>query len=163
MASRALSSRVVIDQTTKGETLKTTICKRLEWDSAHRVMRHESKCSTLHGHRYAAEITCEADELDLVGRVVDFGVVKERVGAWIDEHWDHTTLVNNEDVGLKNFVEMEQAFGKRAPYVFQGEPTAENIARALFRQAQHMIDSGSLRVVRVRVYETPTSYAEVNA
>lgn len=53
-----------------------TCTRRLEWDAMHRIPRHESKCRAFHGHRYAAEITCLAPELDSPGRVVDFGVVK---------------------------------------------------------------------------------------
>ncbi len=140
--------------------MRVTISKRLEWDAAHRVLRHESKCSTLHGHRYAAEIVCEADELDAVGRVVDFGVVKERVGTWIDQHWDHTTLVNGEDTDLLDFTLAEAAHGKRKPFVFPGEPTAENIARVLLATARQLLNEGTLRVTSVRVWETPTSYAE---
>jgi 6-pyruvoyltetrahydropterin/6-carboxytetrahydropterin synthase len=76
------------------------IKRRLEWDAAHRVLRHESKCATLHGHRYIALVTCSAPELDACGRVIDFGVVKEVVGLWIDDNWDHTTLVNRDDHDL---------------------------------------------------------------
>ena len=60
-----------------------TCTRRLEWDAMHRIPRHESKCAAFHGHRYAAEITCSAPELDDLGRVVDFGVVAQRVQASI--------------------------------------------------------------------------------
>jgi 6-pyruvoyltetrahydropterin/6-carboxytetrahydropterin synthase len=139
-----------------------TICKRLEWDSAHRVMRHESKCATLHGHRYAAEIFVEAAELDEVDRVIDFGVVKQLVGGWIEEHWDHTTLVNIRDQGLLNFCRYEQEnAGKRAPYAFPGEPTAENIAAELAKVARPLLEDSRVRLRAVRVWETPTSWAAV--
>ena len=62
----------------------------------HRIPRHESKCAAFHGHRYAAELTCLAP-LDDRGRVIDFGVVKERVGGWIDENWDHTAILQRDD------------------------------------------------------------------
>lgn len=137
-----------------------TITKRLEWDSAHRVLRHESKCGTLHGHRYAAEIEVAADALDSVGRVVDFGVVKQKVGAWIDEHWDHTTLVNSDDIMLHSFCETEhESRGKRPPYVFRCEPTAENIAIELYNVAGKLLDGAGVRVIAVTIYETPTARA----
>lgn len=135
----------------------------MEWDSAHRVMRHESKCSTLHGHRYRAEITVAAETLDRVDRVVDFGAIKAKVGRWIDEHWDHTTLVNAADESLLNFCLREcTELAKRAPYVFDGEPTAENIALRLFDVADILLEDDRLSIVRVRVYETPNCYAEVH-
>ncbi len=46
--------------------------RRIEFDAAHRVMRHEGKCKHLHGHRYALEATFSASGLDALGRVIDF-------------------------------------------------------------------------------------------
>lgn len=140
---------------------RITATRRIEWDAAHRVLRHESKCSTVHGHRYVAEIECDAPKLDDVGRVIDFGVVKELVGGWVDENFDHTTLVNAADVGLRLMVEEDHVRrGKRAPFVFDGEPTAENIAAKLAEVAAHLLRPFDIGVCRVRVYETPNCYAE---
>lgn len=138
------------------------VTRKLEWDAAHRVLRHESKCATLHGHRYVAEVTLEADELDSVGRVVDFGVVKEKLGSWIDREWDHTTLVNEHDIALLEFTRSEHAGGKRRPYVFMGEPTAENIAKELWAIGVSLLESpgSGLRMKHVRVYETPNCWAD---
>lgn len=134
----------------------------MEWDAAHRVLRHESKCSTLHGHRYVAEITIEAAKLDAVGRVIDFAVVKERVGRWIDDHWDHTTLVNVDDANLKAFCLGEhREAGKKRPFLFDGEPTAEIIAAKLLDVAQDLIGE-DLTVTNVRIYETPNCFAEAS-
>lgn len=131
-------------------------CARsIEWDAAHRVLRHESKCAHLHGHRYRAVLEVIADELDAVGRVVDFGVLKSKVGNWIDHFWDHATLVNANDLELVQWlVGNAQRF-----YVFDSEPTAENIAAELLLIAQRMMP-GHLTVDRVRVWETPNCWAE---
>ncbi len=140
-----------------------TCTRRLEWDAAHRVLRHESKCATLHGHRYAAEVTCAALELDEVGRVVDFGVIKELLGAWIDRFWDHTTLVNREDTALLEFCNAQFLHGtNQPPYVFAGEPTAELIAAELLERGARTFrqNNSGIWVSRVRVYETPNCYAE---
>lgn len=158
--------------------MKVFATRTLEWDAAHRVMRHESKCSTLHGHRYKAEITVSAPQLDEQDRVVDFGVIKERVGAWIDANWDHTTLLNEQDVELLAFVSAEamppgrnpgprgfERIGhvqRKKPFAFKGEPTAETIALVLFHVAAKLIgaDDG-LTVEKVLVHETPNCYATV--
>ncbi len=137
--------------------MSNVVCKkRLEWDSAHRVLRHESKCASLHGHRYAAVIECRAPRLDSVGRVIDYSVIKARVGAWIDQHWDHTTLVNGEDLELALFVHKQ---GKRPAYFFAGEPTAENIAIELLGVAQSLLKECGVHVASVEIFETPTSSA----
>ena len=138
--------------------------RRLEWDSAHRVTRHESKCRTLHGHRYVAIVECEAEELDDASRVVDFGVMKEKVGAWIDRNWDHTTLCAPWDTKLIRFCKDEvKASGARAPYVMDAEPTAETIAATLLGVAQHMLEGSGVRVVKIRVFETPNCSATAEA
>ena len=74
--------------------------RKLHFDAAHRVMQHESKCKYLHGHRYVVEATFEAAQLDDLGRVVDFGVIKERLGQWLDAHWDHATILYQKDKEL---------------------------------------------------------------
>ena len=142
----------------------TTCTRILEFDAAHRVLRHESKCATLHGHRYKVEITCSARKLDDVGRVIDFGVIKQKVGTWIDDHWDHTTLVNAEDVDLLEWCDLQAQgpHGNRAPYVFPCEPTAENIAARLLHQAQLLIGRDGLDVIHVRCWETPNCYADAH-
>lgn len=137
--------------------LKPPTCtRRLEFDAAHRVLRHESKCAHLHGHRYVVEITCEAHALDDVGRVIDFGVVKQVVGGWIDDVWDHGTLVNEEDAALLDWCRQNDQ--KR--YVFNCEPTAENIAADLLEVAHKRLHGYGIVVQRVRVYETPNCSAD---
>lgn len=140
-----------------------TISKTFEWDAAHRVLRHESKCSTIHGHRYRAELSVTAAELDSVGRVIDFGVLKERVGAWIDKHLDHTAIVNSADQDLLDFCNADAGRGKRAPYVMIGEPTAENIASMLLAVARTLLVNTEIEVVSVKVWETPTCTAIASA
>jgi 6-pyruvoyltetrahydropterin/6-carboxytetrahydropterin synthase len=134
-----------------------TCTRRLEFDAAHRVMRHESKCKHLHGHRYAIEVTCaSAAGLDDLGRVIDFGVIKERLGAWIDDTLDHGTLLNEKDAALKAAC---TANGWRH-FVMEGNPTAENIAEMLFHKAQILFVDAGVEPVRVRVYETPNCWAD---
>lgn len=140
-----------------------TCTRRIEWDAAHRVLRHESKCATLHGHRYRADITCARTgaTLDDLQRVVDFGVIKERVGGWVDRRWDHRTLVNVEDKELLAFVLKQTTCENDSYYAFEGEPTAENIARELLDVANTLLKDTGIWVTRVRVWETPNCWAEV--
>lgn len=135
-------------------------CTRLvEFDSAHRVMNHESKCRNLHGHRYKIEITAMADELDSIGRVIDFSVLKNKIGSWIDDNWDHTTILNKDDSDtIKSF----QTIPKNKPiYLMSGNPTAENMASYLLREICPKLLAGhNVTVTKIRVYETPNCYAE---
>jgi 6-pyruvoyltetrahydropterin/6-carboxytetrahydropterin synthase len=127
----------------------------------HRIPRHESKCAAFHGHRYAAEITCVADALDDRGRVIDFGVVKQRVGGWIDTHWDHTAILmrNDPDPGVPAIAASNAAHG-RPVYWLDQPPTAETIVAELARVALELLADTGVRVVAVRLWETPNGSAE---
>lgn len=152
------------------------ITRRMEWDAGHRVLGHESKCAYLHGHRYAAEVTVWAPGLDGLGRVIDFGVVKQVVGAWIDENWDHNMMLHKDDPLVKTLESLvfaeehldlpDQLWGDRVPYIMSnGNPTAENIARELFDIATDLLRNANaaLSVLSVRIYETPNCWADAVA
>ena len=136
--------------------MATTITRKLEWDSGHRVLGHGGKCRHLHGHRYVAEVTVEASNLDQLGMVVDFSTVKTLVGKWIDDNWDHNLLLHSDDPQWEHLVLTEE----RPPYCMgQENPTAENIARHLATVARELLGP-SLTIKRVRIYETPNCWAD---
>ena len=131
----------------------TTCMRKIEFDAAHRLVNHEGLCAHLHGHRYVAEVECEAP-LDELGRVVDFSEIKAKVGKFVAEQWDHASLLNAADEKL---IALCRENDWRV-YLMQSNPTAENIAAELLRIAQSLL---SVKVVRVRIWETPNCYAEV--
>lgn len=137
-----------------------SITRMFGFDAAHRVLNHESKCKHLHGHRYTAHVDVTADSLDQLDRIVDFGVVKELVGGWIDEWWDHNTLLNQADplLQLPNVLEIVG----RQPFVLDRNPTAEVLARCLFVTANNILLPHNLKVIKVVLYETPNCYASVS-
>lgn len=136
-----------------------TCTRRLEWDAMHRIPLHESKCRAFHGHRYAAEITCLASDLDGLGRVVDFSVIKQLVGGWIDQHWDHTAILMRSDPEAPPLAEANARLGKPV-YWMDGHPTAENVVADLARVAQELLGPSGVEVVRIRLWETPNGTAE---
>jgi 6-pyruvoyltetrahydropterin/6-carboxytetrahydropterin synthase len=132
--------------------------RRLEFDAAHRVMRHESRCRNLHGHRYRVDVTCEAGELDALGRVIDFGIIKTVFGGWIDEKLDHGAIVHGDDAPL---ISLCGAEGWKV-YALRGghNPTAEWIACELFERACELLAPHGVIVRSLRVYETPNCWAD---
>jgi 6-pyruvoyltetrahydropterin/6-carboxytetrahydropterin synthase len=144
--------------------MAVTCCRRIEWDAMHRIPGHESKCKAFHGHRYAAEITCTSDELDRLGRVVDFGVIKARVGGWIDEHWDHTALLmrGDPDPAIEHLADANRRLG-RPVYWLDCPPTAENIVSELARVSQTLLEDTGVTVICIRLWETPNASAEWRA
>jgi 6-pyruvoyltetrahydropterin/6-carboxytetrahydropterin synthase len=139
--------------------MSITCTRRIEWDAMHRIPRHESKCRAFHGHRYAAEITCHIEELDDKGRVVDFGVVKQKVGGWVDENWDHTAILMEGDPEAGPIAEANARLG-RPVYWTKRPPTAEVIVALLAEKAQELLAETGVTVVRVRLWETPNGSAE---
>jgi len=133
-----------------------TATRRIEIDYGHRLLNHESKCANMHGHRGVVEVTVSAPALDKVGRVIDFDCLKEVVGGWIDKHLDHAFIVNKDDLVVVEFLRTN----KQRHFVFDGEPSSENLAIFLARKARDLLASHGVRVTRLRFYETPNNYAE---
>ncbi len=126
-------------------------------------MGHEGKCRNLHGHRYCMEATfiakSLAESLDSLGRVVDFGVIKERLGGWVDDNWDHTTLLFDRDSDLGKAI--TDVTGQKIFYL-PSNPTAENMADYIFRYVCPMLFANlPIECVRIKLYETPNCYAEI--
>lgn len=94
----------------------------------HRVYQHESKCAMLHGHNYRVhfEVQADAGQLDSIGRVIDFSVIKSQLCMWLEDNWDHKFLVWKEDPWAARLTLLD-------PTVVQLDfnPTAENLAAYL--------------------------------
>ena len=95
----------------------------------HRVHQHESKCAHLHGHNYRVHFTVEAPELDAVGRVLDFSVIKEKLCMWLEDEWDHKFLLWVEDPWFVPILAIDPAT-VAVPF----NPTAENMAKYLVEE-----------------------------
>lgn len=85
------------------------VSKRFEVAGAHKLsLDYESKCCNLHGHNWIITVTCESEELDSNGMVMDFKHIKDIISTELDHK-------NINEVGV--FKELGI------------NPTAENIAR----------------------------------
>ncbi len=136
-----------------------TCTRRIEFDAAHRIMNHESKCKMLHGHRYVLEATFIAEELDSLGRVIDFGKVKEILGAWIDNNLDHNTILGIADKNLGEKIAQET--GQKIYYINKN-PTAENIAKHILEEIiPQIFDGHEVACIGVKLYETPNCFVEI--
>lgn len=137
-----------------------TITRRFRFEAGHRVLGHESKCKHLHGHSYVAFVTVTIDDLDTLGRVIDFSELKRVVGGFIDANWDHNVLLHPDDPLCKLWTVHGctgegSFFAGKEPYVMvTGNPTAENIAEELFHTCEDLLEKTGLKVVEVVVRET---------
>lgn len=144
--------------------MATEVTRKLKFDAMHRLTNHEGKCRAYHGHEYRVEITCTAAQLDSVGRVIDFSVIKREVGGWIDTHWDHSAIFNRADDSPATLavIEANKAMGQPC-YLMDGNPTAENIAKELMVVATRLLAEYGIRVTRIVVHETQNCYATETA
>ena len=143
-----------------------TCVRRLAFDSGHRVFNHEGKCANLHGHSYKVFIHASAEKLDSLGRVVDFSVLKEKFGGWIDENWDHGFLWYKDDPICTAIFEGSQSYsGFNSAMLLKNfrcsfNPTAEEMAKFLLEKiAPKIMKNTGVRVTRVDVHETENCFA----
>lgn len=137
-----------------------------QFSAAHRLNKgYRGKCQHLHGHNYTVRITLSASQLNEFDFVMDFDVIKKLFDSWVQEHWDHVTLVSEQDVVLLQFLRAEnQRF-----FIIPGEAntTAEVLAHYLFVQFNKILegeallgfDSSSLTLIQIDVLESARSQA----
>jgi 6-pyruvoyltetrahydropterin/6-carboxytetrahydropterin synthase len=136
-----------------------TCTRRIEFDSAHRILNHESKCKFLHGHRYALEASFIANKLDNLGRVIDFGLIRDLLGSWVDEHLDHNTILCRKDENLGEKITAET--GQKI-YYLEENPTAENIAKHILEEiCPKLFAEKNVKCVAIKLYETPNCSVDV--
>jgi 6-pyruvoyltetrahydropterin/6-carboxytetrahydropterin synthase len=141
------------------------ITTRLEFDAGHRIPDHKSQCRNLHGHRYALEITLSGDIINQEktsenGMVMDFSDVKQIARDSVVDVWDHAFLVYKNDAEVLNFL---NSLPNHKTVIFPSVPTAENMAAEAFRilKNQYKDTYGNhLKLERVRLFETPNSWAD---
>lgn len=112
-----------------------------EFAAAHFLSHYHGKCERLHGHNYRVRLWARGAELDSGGMLVDFGILKKALRETL-ELLDHSNL-NDQSA-------------------FDGDPSAERIARFVFSQVESRlaalgVDPGLLSAAEV--YETPTNMA----
>ena len=127
-----------------------SVTKRIDFCYGHRLLDYDGICKHPHGHNAVAEIEVRTDTLDTRNMVVDFSDIKRIVKGWIDRELDHKMILRHDDPLVKPL----QALGEPI-FIVDSNPTVERIARLIFDMSREQ----GLPVVRVTVWETPTSWA----
>ena len=117
----------------------------------HRVVGHEGKCRYLHGHNYRIHFVVAAEQLDEVGRVLDFSVIKEKLCLWLEDEYDHKFLIWEQDPLLKELQQVAADSLVLVPF----NPTAENIAKHLVEViAPKQLEGTGCKLITCKVEET---------
>ena len=109
------------------------------FSSAHQLRGYGGKCESLHGHNWKLRIVARAEELDHLGMVIDFKLLKDALNELL-ESLDHTFLNEVEPFDKIN-------------------PTAENIARFIAEDIDSRITDDRVSIHRCEVWESDGSRA----
>lgn len=128
------------------------VTRRETFSSAHRLFNPAfsdernndvfGKCNNpnWHGHNYTLEVVVAGEIDPQTGYVIDLKLLKEILHENVISKVDHKNL--NTDVDFMKGI----------------NPTAENIAVAVWRRLENKLPSGKL--YSVKIYETENNYAE---
>jgi 6-pyruvoyltetrahydropterin/6-carboxytetrahydropterin synthase len=139
------------------------VTKKFTFDMAHALFGYDGPCKNIHGHTYHLSVTligAPSQNLDDVklGMVVDFGDLKSIVKVKILNEYDHALVLNEEAPYSKSEV-ISNEFEKviLVPY----QPTCENLLLDFVQRLKPLFNE-DMKLVSIRLEETPTSYAEWN-
>lgn len=105
-----------------------------EFASAHTLRDYPGDCSRLHGHNWKVELEVETSTLDETGMGIDFKTMKNAARE-VGNELDHRYLND-----LEPFTKIN--------------PTAENIAAYMYREISSRLNSETVRVSAVTLWET---------
>ena len=143
------------------------VCKSFTVESGHMLSKHPGSCRYPHGHTRVIEVVLSAEELDGNDMVVDFKAIKLLCQEHV-ERYDHRMALNSADPLLPAM----QSVHPDSVLVFEDtDPTTEVIAREIFdfvtsalsagfERDGYLIAAGRVLLERIRVTETPSSWAE---
>ncbi|MBF0313468.1 MAG: 6-carboxytetrahydropterin synthase [Oligoflexia bacterium] len=146
-------------------TGRESCARAMHFCYGHRVMGHKGKCVNLHGHNGEVWIYVtrmhQQQGLDELGMVIDFSLLKERIGAWIDAHWDHTMILNkNDQETILALEKLPLDARQRPPFLLEGNPTAENLAKyLLWSVCPRVLQGLGVVVFKVEFWESFQSMA----
>jgi len=105
-----------------------------DFAAAHYLRNYEGMCNRLHGHNWKVEVQVVARQLDEVGMGVDFKVIKDATKSLIGR-LDHYNLNDQPPFDAIN-------------------PTAENIAAYLYSELSQALNSATVKVDAITLWET---------
>lgn len=109
------------------------------FSSAHNLRGYKGKCEALHGHNWRVQIAVCSENLDNLGLVIDFTVLKEQAKQ-VMEILDHKYL--NE-----------------IPPFDKINPSSENLAKFILEEMNRLLGETGHMVNLVRVWESASSFA----
>lgn len=147
---------------------EVSITKEFSWNMAHLLAGHEGLCKNLHGHTYKMQIEVArkieniiTSDISTKGMVIDFKELKNLVNVKIVEPLDHAFIywVNSPDPVEHEIGKILLKNGRKVARV-NYRTTAEEMAINFFNRLTKEFLIIDIELKSVKVWETPTSFAE---
>lgn len=137
------------------------VTKEFTFDMAHALYGYDGPCKNIHGHTYILQITLigkviDAESNPKLGMVIDFTDFKKIVNVHIIEVFDHA-LVLNASTPHAEIEGLSKTFEKVLYMDYQ--PTCENLLVDFLNRIHDKFPE-YINIHHIRLYETPTSFAE---
>lgn len=144
------------------------ICKTLSFESGHLLSKHPEDCRFPHGHSRRAEVVLESKSLSKSDMVCDFKLLSKAIKELIAS-FDHAICMNTKDPMYKAF---QKAYGPKVVAFAAKDPTSEVLAKLIFDRISKELKAAAkkgygpyalgkgVRLARVRIWETASSWAE---
>ncbi len=139
--------------------MKIMTCVKQEFSAAHSLSsKLTDKCSVIHGHNYVVEACFTSDRP--LPWVADFAQLKQIIKSVIDK-LDHTYLLP-ERLCREASIRVPEVDSK-IMCIPADEVTTENIAVYIVKEIERALTSQmkGVKLVKLRLYETSTSYVEI--
>lgn len=140
---------------------KIRVTKEFTFDCAHALYNYDGLCRNIHGHTYKLFVTVigivsSNETSSSYGMIIDFSVLKELVKKHIVDVYDHSLVVNKKIKFPTEFINYQD----KDKYIeFDGQATCENMVVKFASDLIKVLPT-SITLFSVKLYETPTSYAE---
>jgi len=110
-----------------------------EFSAAHRLRNYKGKCENLHGHNWKIEVIVEGENLDKIGLLIDFGILRKKLKE---------VLITLDHKNLNSI-----------PFFRKNNPTSENIAVYIYKNLERLLNDKKIRIKEIVVWENEKQYA----
>jgi 6-pyruvoyltetrahydropterin/6-carboxytetrahydropterin synthase len=128
-----------------------SITLTFRWPMGHRILGlvgAGAKCKNVHGHNWTADVELPNDD-----GALEFGAVKQVIGGWIDERWDHGFMLAESDPFLDWLLDNNMKH-----YCVPCRPDTECVARTLGENVTRIIGTAPLRVHVLEGYRNAATW-----
>jgi 6-pyruvoyltetrahydropterin/6-carboxytetrahydropterin synthase len=142
---------------------KIRVTKFYDFEMAHALWNYDGLCKNIHGHTYKLYVTVIGEPINDPGNskngmVIDFGDLKRIVKGEIVDKLDHSLVVYNK-APLEQLQKLGEMYHRN--FVFDFQPTCENLVLWIANKIEPLLPE-TVKLKRVKLYETASSYAEWN-